>query len=177
MTSSLLVAVGLILLTLGAELLVRGASALARAVGLPSLIIGLTVVAFGTSAPEFAVSMKASLAGQPDLAVGNVIGSNTFNVLFILGVSAPIVPLAVSSQLVHLDVPVMIAVSALNLWQGQLQVELEALTQVRACLAQVQAKLDSLGQANMKVQLLQTIPGVGPRLSEAIVAIIDNHPT
>ena len=61
-----------------------------------------------------------------------------------------------------------------NLWQGQLQVELEALAQARACLAQVQAKLDSLGQANVKVQLLQTIPGVGPRLSEAIVAIIDD---
>ena len=61
-----------------------------------------------------------------------------------------------------------------DLWRGQLQVELEALTQARACLAQVQAKLDSLGHANAKVQLLQTIPGVGPRLSEAIVAILDD---
>ena len=110
----LLIVLGLAMLVAGAELLVRGASALARAVGLPSLIIGLTVVAFGTSAPEFAVSVKASLAGQPDIAVGNVLGSNTFNVLFILGVSALIVPLAVSSQLIRLDVPVMIAVSALT---------------------------------------------------------------
>ena len=61
-----------------------------------------------------------------------------------------------------------------DLWRGQLQVELEALTQARICLAQVQAKLDCLGQANAKVQLLQTIPGVGPRLSEAIVAILDD---
>ena len=64
------------------------ASRLAQAVGIPSLIIGLTVVAFGTSAPEFAVSVRAGLVGQADLALGNVVGSNIFNVLFILGVSA-----------------------------------------------------------------------------------------
>ncbi len=110
----LLAFAGLGFLVLGAELLVRGASALARAVGLPSLIIGLTIVAFGTSAPEFAVSLKASLGGQTDIAVGNVVGSNTFNVLFILGISALIVPLTVSSQLVRLDVPVMIGVSVLT---------------------------------------------------------------
>ncbi len=104
---------GLAALIVGAELLVRGASRLAKAVGLPSLIIGLTVVAYGTSAPEFAVGVKAGLAGQADIAVGNVVGSNTFNVLFILGISALIAPLAVSSQLVRLDVPVMIGVSAL----------------------------------------------------------------
>ena len=105
---------GLAALTVGAELLVRGASALARAVGLPPLIIGLTIVAYGTSAPEFATSVKAALAGQADLAVGNVVGSNAFNVLFILGVSALIAPLAVSSQLVRLDVPVMIGASAVT---------------------------------------------------------------
>ena len=109
----LMVAAGLALLVAGAELLVRGASTLARAVGMPSLIVGLTVVAFGTSAPELAVSLKASLAGQPDIALGNVVGSNVFNVLFILGISAAIVPLATSSQLVRLDVPVMIGVSGL----------------------------------------------------------------
>lgn len=108
----MLMLAGLGLLVIGGELLVRGASALARAVGLPSLIIGLTVVAFGTSAPELAVSLKAGLGGQADLALGNVVGSNTFNVLFILGISALIVPLAVSAQLVRLDVPVMIGASA-----------------------------------------------------------------
>ena len=113
MATLLMVLTGLALLVAGAELLVRGASTMARAVGMPSLIIGLTVVAFGTSAPELAVSLKASLAGQPDIALGNVVGSNTFNVLFILGVSAAIAPLAVSSQLVRLDVPVMIGVSGL----------------------------------------------------------------
>lgn len=106
---------GLALLTVGAEVLVRGASGLSRAVGLPSLVIGLTVVAFGTSAPELAVAVKASFSGQADIALGNVVGSNIFNVLFILGVSALIVPLAASKQLVRLDVPVMIITSGL-LW-------------------------------------------------------------
>ncbi len=111
--SLLMVVAGLTLLVAGAELLVHGASALARAAGMPSLIIGLTVVAFGTSAPELAVSLGASLAGQPDIAMGNVVGSNMFNVLFILGISAAIAPLAVSSQLVRLDVPIMIGTSGL----------------------------------------------------------------
>jgi len=105
--------VGLVTLTVGAEVLVRGASGLARAVGLPALVIGLTVVAYGTSAPELAVSIKAGWMNQADLALGNVVGSNTFNVLFILGVSALIVPLVASRQLIRLDVPVMIGVSLL----------------------------------------------------------------
>jgi len=75
------------------------------------LVIGLTVVAFGTSAPELAVSVQSSLAGSADIALGNVVGSNIFNVLFILGLSSLIVPLAVSSQLIRWDVPVMIGVS------------------------------------------------------------------
>jgi cation:H+ antiporter len=104
---------GLILLIGGAELLVRGASRLAAAFGVSALVIGLTVVAFGTGSPELAVAIRASIAGQPDIAVGNVIGSNIFNILFILGLSALIVPLIVHDQLVRLDVPVMIAVSAM----------------------------------------------------------------
>ena len=92
---------GLVLLVGGAEFLVRGASRLAANVGISPLVIGLTVVAYGTSAPELAVSLGAALSGQGDVAVGNVIGSNTFNVLFILGVSALIVPLLVHQQLVR----------------------------------------------------------------------------
>ncbi|TWT33533.1 Inner membrane protein YrbG [Posidoniimonas corsicana] len=107
---------GLSLLIAGAELLVRGASRLAAAVGLSPLVIGLTVVAFGTSAPELAVSVKASVSGQADVALGNVVGSNTFNVLAILGVASLIAPLAVSSQLVRLDVPVMVVASVLAWW-------------------------------------------------------------
>ncbi len=107
--------IGLALLIFGADLLVRGAARLAAAFGIPPLVIGLTVVAFGTSSPELAVSVQSAWAGQPDLAVGNVLGSNVFNVLLILGLSAVITPLAVSRQLVRLDVPIMIACSALLL--------------------------------------------------------------
>jgi cation:H+ antiporter len=104
---------GFVVLVSGGELLVRGASRLATALRISPLVIGLTVVAFGTSAPELAVSVQAALAGSGDLAMGNVVGSNIFNVLFILGLSAIIVPLAVSSQLIRWDVPVMIVASLL----------------------------------------------------------------
>lgn len=104
---------GIVLLVIGAELLVRGASALAAAVGLSPLVIGLTVVAFGTSAPEMAVSVQAAYAGLADIAVANVVGSNTFNVLAILGLSAAVIPLAVASQLLKFDLPIMVIVSLL----------------------------------------------------------------
>ena len=107
------IAAGLVVLVVGAELLVRGASRLAVAMRISPLVIGLTVVAYGTSAPELAVSVQAGVRGSAELALGNVVGSNIFNVLFILGASALIVPLAVSSQLIRRDVPVMIAVSIL----------------------------------------------------------------
>ncbi|GAA5505940.1 calcium/sodium antiporter [Novipirellula caenicola] len=104
----LLLLLGLAILVFGAELLVRGAVTLAGAARISPLVIGLTVVAFGTSAPELAVSSVSSLKGDAAIALGNVVGSNIFNVLLILGVSAVIVPLSVSSQLVRLDVPIMI---------------------------------------------------------------------
>lgn len=104
---------GLVLMVIGAEFLVRGASRLAVMIGVSPLVVGLTVVAFGTSAPEFAVSIKAALSGQADLTVGNVIGSNIFNILFILGLSAVVTPLLVASQLIRFDVPLMIGVSLL----------------------------------------------------------------
>ncbi len=109
----LLLFVGFALLTGGAEVLVRSASTLALVVGISPLVVGLTVVAFGTSAPELVVSVQAALQGEPALALGNVVGSNIFNVLFILGLSALIVPLVVSQQLVRLEVPLMIGLSFL----------------------------------------------------------------
>ena len=102
---------GLVLLVIGAEGLVRGASKIAATVGISPLVIGLTVVAFGTSAPELAVSTQSALSGNADVAIGNVVGSNIFNVLFILGLSALIVPLAVANQILRFDVPLMIGVS------------------------------------------------------------------
>ncbi len=106
---------GLVVLIIGAEQFVRGASRLAKSAGISPLVIGLTVVAYGTSAPELAVSIQAGLAGSPDIAVGNVVGSNIFNVLFILGVSALVAPLVVLRQLIRWDVPIMIGVSFLLL--------------------------------------------------------------
>jgi cation:H+ antiporter len=108
-------ALGLIALVAGAELLVRGASKLAISFGISPLVVGLTVVAFGTSAPEMAVSVQSAWSGQVDIALGNVVGSNIFNVLFILGASALIVPLVVHQQIIRQEVPVMIGASLL-LW-------------------------------------------------------------
>jgi cation:H+ antiporter len=113
MMTYLILIAGLVLLVLGAELLVKGASRIAAGFGISPLIIGLTIVAFGTSAPEMAISVSSAFKGEADIAVGNVVGSNIFNVLFVLGVSALITPLLVSKQLVRLDVPVMVAVSFL----------------------------------------------------------------
>ncbi len=104
---------GLVILTFGADLLVRGASALAIVIGISPLVVGLTVVAYGTSTPELAVSISAGLGGNADIAVANVIGSNTFNILFILGACALIAPLAVNRQLVRFDVPLMICATLL----------------------------------------------------------------
>jgi cation:H+ antiporter len=103
--------VGVALLILGAEGLVRGASRLASRYGVPPLIVGLTIVAFGTSAPELAVSVGASLKGESSVAVGNIVGSNVMNVLLILGLSAIVAPLIVREQLVRIDVPLLIVVS------------------------------------------------------------------
>lgn len=104
---------GLVALVAGAELLVRGASKLALSFGISPLVVGLTIVAFGTSAPEVAVSLGAVLNGQTDIALGNVVGSNIFNVLFILGLSALITPLVVNIQLIRQEVPIMVGVSLL----------------------------------------------------------------
>lgn len=104
---------GLALLALGGEVLVRGSARLAAMLGLSPLVIGLTVVAFGTSAPELAVSVASAYAGQADLAIGNVVGSNICNILLILGLSALIAPLVVHQQLVRIDVPLVIIASLL----------------------------------------------------------------
>jgi len=106
---------GLALLVVGADILVRGASKVAMSFGITPLVVGLTIVAFGTSAPEVAVSVGAVLQNQTDIAIGNVVGSNIFNVLFILGVSALITPLIVNIQVIRQEVPVMVGTSFLLL--------------------------------------------------------------
>jgi cation:H+ antiporter len=107
----LFVFLGLLLLYLGGEALIRGSSSLAFRLGLSSLVIGLTVVAFGTSMPELFVSMGAVLEEKGNIAVGNVIGSNIFNIAFILGITAILCPLKIQRQLMRWDVPIMVIVS------------------------------------------------------------------
>jgi len=92
---------------------VRGAARLALSFGISALVVGLTVVAFGTSAPEMAVSGKAALSGNPDLALGNVVGSNIANILLILGLAALLAPLLVNEQVIRQEIPIMIGVSVL----------------------------------------------------------------
>jgi cation:H+ antiporter len=115
LTTIVLFCIGLAMLVVGADWLVKGASRIAAAAGVSSLVIGLTVVAFGTSAPELAVSVRAAWSGQADLAIANVVGSNIFNVLFIIGASALITPLVVAALMVRRDIPIMIAMS-IGLW-------------------------------------------------------------
>jgi cation:H+ antiporter len=106
---------GLALLVLGADLLVRGAARVAGSMGVAPLVVGLTVVAFGTSTPELAVTLSATLRGEADLGLGNVVGSNIMNVLLILGLSAVAAPLLVKRRLIRLEVPLLIGISALVL--------------------------------------------------------------
>ncbi len=108
--------IGIVLLIAGAEAIVRGASRLAAAMGISPLVIGLTIVAMGTSSPELAVSVQAALNDSADISLGNVVGSNIFNVLLILGTCAAIVPLVVHQQLIRLDVPLMVGISILTLF-------------------------------------------------------------
>jgi cation:H+ antiporter len=107
----LAIVLGFGLLTAGAEFLIRGASNLAFKWGISPLAIGLTVVACGTGAPEAIVSIDAALSGRSEIALGNVLGSNLFNVLVILGASALVAPLIVSRQLLRVDVPILIGLS------------------------------------------------------------------
>ncbi len=104
---------GFLILTLGAEALVRGASAIALRLGIAPLVIGLTIVAFGTSAPELAVSLQAALDGNSGIAIGNVIGSNIANIGLILGITALIRPINIKSQIVKRDIPLMITITLL----------------------------------------------------------------
>jgi cation:H+ antiporter len=113
--AALLVVAGLAVLVVGGELVVRGASRLAIGFGISPVVIGLTVVAFGTSSPELAVSLGSTLQGSPDVAVGNVLGSNVYNILLVLGLAALVRPLVVEQQLVIVDVPLVIGASVL-LW-------------------------------------------------------------
>lgn len=122
-TNLTLLILSLVALYIGAGWLVKGSSALAFKGKISPLVIGLTIVAFGTSAPELVVSLNASLGGQGDIAIGNIVGSNIFNIAVILGISATIYPLQAKKQLLRIDIPVMLIATILLtalFWDGKL---------------------------------------------------------
>jgi cation:H+ antiporter len=109
----LLIVVGVALVLFGADKLTEGASALARRLNVPEIIIGLTIVAAGTSAPELFVSLVSALNGTPDMAVGNVVGSNTMNAMLIVGTAALVAPMVISPSTVKKDIPCSVLASIL----------------------------------------------------------------
>ncbi len=109
---------GLLLILLGANILVDGSSSIAKKFGLSEFIIGLTIVGIGTSTPEMVVSYMSAFKGNADLAVGNVVGSNIFNVLMIIGITALICPLAISKTALKRDIPINIGVTVLLIFLG-----------------------------------------------------------
>ena len=104
---------GLGLIVLGADWLIDGASAIARKAGISEFVIGLTIVGFGTSCPELVVSLTGAIQGNADISIGNVIGSNIFNALFILGVTSVILPVSMTESNRKRDIPVTLAVSVI----------------------------------------------------------------
>ena len=109
----ILIVLGVVLVLTGADRLTEGASALARKMNIPEIIIGLTIVAAGTSAPELFVSLVSALKGTPDLAVGNVVGSNTMNAMLIVGCAAMVAPMVISRSTVKKDIPFSVGASVL----------------------------------------------------------------
>lgn len=109
----LLIIIGVVLVLKGADFLTEGASALARRMHVPEIVIGLTIVAAGTSAPELFVSVVSALNGTPDLAVGNVVGSNTMNCMLIVGCAAMVAPMTISRSTVRKDIPFAVMASVL----------------------------------------------------------------
>lgn len=107
--------IGLVVLIAGADVMVRGSSRIAAAFGISPLVIGLTIVAIGTASPEIAVSLQAAASGQGDLTLGNVLGSNIFNILFILGITSIAAPILIAEQLIRKDAPLLLGVSLLTL--------------------------------------------------------------
>jgi cation:H+ antiporter len=160
---------GLLALIAGAEALVRGASRLALSLGLSPLVVGLTVVAFGTSSPELAVSVGAVLDGRNDIAVGNVVGSNIFNLLVILGLSAVVAPLVVHAQVIRQEVPIMLGASLLLMvmsLDGRIVaytafLVVQARRQTQAVAAEFEAALPAGGRWLSRVPVQLALIGAG----------------
>lgn len=178
-----LIAAGMVLLVLGGEALLRGAVGLATLLKLTPAIIGLTVVAAGTSVPELAVSILAALRGSADLAVGNVVGSNIFNITVIIGLSALIGPLAISGNTIKLEYPVLALVTLMLVAVAEdgLISRLEAILFISIYIG-FTAYLVSLVRGQMNVQEVQEyrselqelrLPSAdGPSLLLALVLVV-----
>lgn len=110
---ALLIVVGMAILIGGGEVLLKGASRLAVAARIPPVIVGLTIVAFATSSPELAITLSATLKGNAEIAIGNIVGSNICNIALVLGIAAVLSPVAVCSTLIRREIPLMVAVSFL----------------------------------------------------------------
>lgn len=121
MLNALFLLLGLVLLTFGAQILIKGGAALAFRLGLTALVVGLTVISYGTSSPELVVCLQAALNGSGAIAIGNIIGSNICNIALIVGLCSLVTPLTASAQVIRREVPIMIGVSLLLvavLWDG-----------------------------------------------------------
>jgi cation:H+ antiporter len=148
-----LIALGLAILAVGGDLLVRGAVAIARLAGLTPAVIGLTVVALGTSLPELVVSVIASIGGQPDLAMGNVIGSNLINTSFILGLTALVIPLPITGNLVKMEWPVMFGAMVIAMiWSRDLVISRPEAAVMLVMLVLVMVNAIRLSRAEVSAQ-------------------------
>ena len=167
----ILFCIGLVALFLGGEYLVRGASNIARHFNLSPMVIGLTIVGFGTSAPELLVSVQAALAGQPAIAIGNVLGSNVANILLILGTSAAIAALMIPLRKVWRDLGIMV-VATVALWimllDGSISridgvfllLGLAVFMTMAFVLGKQEPDLDAVPPAKMGVAVAQTVGGL-----------------
>ncbi|MFP5458298.1 MAG: calcium/sodium antiporter [Bacteriovoracia bacterium] len=168
--------VGVLVLGYGADMFVSGASKIARRFGIPAVVIGLTVVAFGTSAPEMAVNIMAAVQGNSGIAYGNVVGSNIFNVLVILGVCAAIQPLVVGSQLIKIDIPLMAVASAILWWfsqDGSLgRIEALVLFALLVGYVALQVKLALNERQSTKNEFSQEFDEGGPVLKNVVFLLI-----
>lgn len=163
---SLIFAFGLVVLTIGADVFIRGASGLGERFGLSQFVIGLVIVGFGTSAPELAVNLSAVLGNHPDIAMGNVVGSNIANIGLILGVTAMVAPIAVQLRMIRVEVPILIAASVL-LWVMALD----------GSLGTVEGIVLLLGQAGVMVIVLRSSKSVRVAARSEIVAPIKKPPS
>lgn len=173
MTDALVVlAAGLVILVLGANGVVRGAARIAERLGVSRLFIGLTVVALGTSSPEVVVSLEAALRGHPSLAVGNVVGSNIFNIGVVLGLTAIISPIPIHGVIVQREVPIVIALTAVlfAVAHGGAVIRFEAGLLLLGLLAYIAwayqtaraAHFAPPGEPSLADTLSLTLPGKGP---------------